>query len=504
MPLLSSYIDNFKNVRVLVIGDIMLDRFMYGKVERISPEAPVPIFKFHHEKEMLGGAGNVVANLAALGCKVTFMGIIGNDGVGEQISRHLFKLSIHSHLLKLENYPSIVKTRLIAGNNHLLRADQEEVLPIVEDLLPRFKKILQPAIKNSDIVLLSDYNKGLLTAVTTQMIVKICQEYGKKVVVDPKGSDYSKYAGATLVKPNLKEFSEATGQKYNPADIDFKQKAQIGASKLFEKYQIQNLLVTLSEFGMMYIPSENPADILQIATEAKEVFDVSGAGDTSLATLGASLGAGMSMKDAMKLANMASGIVVGKLGTATVSGEELKAALSQKETGDDGWVQKKKIITLEQAQKIVRQLKDKGKIIGFTNGCFDCCHLGHLNSFMQAKKICDVLIVAMNSDASIRRYKGENRPIQDEKTRALLLASLEFIDYVIVFAEDNPLHIVDALHPDIVAKEGYTLDQWPEGRLAQSYGGKAVILKRLEGYSTSNLVEKMKGTKDENLYRKSV
>lgn len=232
---------------------------------------------------------------------------------------------------------------------------------------------------------------------------------------------------------------------------------------------------------------------MQISTEAKEVYDVSGAGDTSLATLGAALGSNAPMKDAMKLANTASGIVVGKLGTATVSTQELLSALSQKETADDGWIQKKKIVTLDQAKEIVVRLKNKKKTVGFTNGCFDCCHLGHLNSFMQAKKLCDVLIVAVNSDASIKRYKGENRPIQDEKTRAMLLASLEFIDYVIVFGEDSPLHIVETLRPDVVAKEGYTLDQWPEGRLAQSYGGKAVILKRLEGYSTSNLVSKMKG-----------
>ena len=493
MALLSSAIDSFRKTRVLVIGDIMLDRFMYGKVERISPEAPVPIFKFQHEKEMLGGAGNVVANLAALGCKVTFLGIIGNDDIGDKISQNLSSLNVHNHLLKLKNYSSIVKMRLIAGNNHLLRADQEEILPVIESLLPRFQRLLRPAIKNADIVLLSDYCKGLLTSVTSQMIIKLCTEYDKTTVVDPKGSDYSKYAGATLVKPNLKEFSEATNSKYDPISADFHQKAQVGANFLFNKYHIQNLLVTLSEYGMMYISSKNSTEILQIATEAKEVFDVSGAGDTSLATLGAALGSEVPIKDAMKLANMASGIVVGKLGTATVSAEELKRALSKKEIGDDGWIQRKKILTLEQAKEIVKELKACGKKVGFTNGCFDCCHLGHLNSFMQAKKLCDVLIVAMNSDASVKRYKGENRPIQDEKTRAMLLASLEFIDYVIVFGEDSPLHIVETLRPDVVAKEGYTLDQWSEGRLAQSYGGKAVILKRLEGYSTSNLISKMKG-----------
>ena len=491
--LLSSYIDRFSSVRALVIGDIMLDKFEYGKVERISPEAPVPIFRFSHEKKMLGGAGNVVANLVTLGCKTTFIGIVGKDDNGATIANLLRKVGAHSHLLKLDNYPTIVKTRLIAGNNHLLRADQEEIMPVVTELLPIFKKILTQAIKNVDIVLVSDYNKGLLTPITTQIIIDICNHYNKAVLVDPKGTDYSKYKGATLIKPNLKEFSEATKMKYNPLATDFQEKVKIGAELLFSKYCIKNILVTLSEHGMVYIPSKNLDELKQIPTEAKEVFDVSGAGDTSLATLGASIGANIPIKDAMKLANLASGIVVGKLGTATVSAEELKIALSNKETPEDGWKQKRKIITLKQAEDIVTKLKENKKIIGFTNGCFDCCHLGHLNSFMQAKKLCDILIVAVNSDASIKRYKGESRPFQDEKTRALLLASLEFIDYVIVFEEDSPLHIVDKLKPDVVAKEGYPLDKWPEGRLAISYGGKAITLNRLEGYSTSNLVSKMKG-----------
>lgn len=493
MPLLTTYIEKFQDIRVLVIGDIMLDRFMYGKVERISPEAPVPVFKFHHEKKMLGGAGNVAANLTSLGVHCDFIGIIGKDEAGRSLSGLLSAVNVHSHLLRLADYPTIVKTRLIAGANHLTRVDQEEILPVITDLLPRYKRILTHAVKKADIVLISDYNKGLLTPVTTQMIIDICRQFGKQTIIDPKGTDYSKYIGATLVKPNLKEFLEATGCLYNPLAADFHEQITAGAKILFDKFYIKNLLVTLSEYGMVYIPADNPDELMQIPTKAKEVFDVSGAGDTALATLGACLGAGVPIKDAMKLANTASGIAIGKLGTATVTADELKMALSQRAMPDDGWSQKKKIITLEQAKSIVKHLRDQGKRVGFTNGCFDCCHLGHLNSFMQAKKLCDVLIAAVNSDASVKRYKGPSRPIQDEKTRALLLASLEMIDYVIVFEEDSPLHIVDALRPDIVAKEGYALENWPEGKLAQSYGGKAVILKRLDGYSTSSLVEKMKG-----------
>lgn len=386
MPLLTTYIEKFQDIRVLVIGDIMLDRFMYGKVERISPEAPVPVFKFHHEKKMLGGAGNVAANLTSLGVHCDFIGIIGKDEAGRSLSGLLSAVNVHSHLLRLADYPTIVKTRLIAGANHLTRVDQEEILPVITDLLPRYKRILTHAVKKADIVLISDYNKGLLTPVTTQMIIDICRQFGKQTIIDPKGTDYSKYIGATLVKPNLKEFSEATGCLYNPLAADFHEQITAGAKILFDKFYIKNLLVTLSEYGMVYIPADNPDELMQIPTEAKEVFDVSGAGDTALATLGACLGAGVPIKDAMKLANTASGIAIGKLGTATVTADELKMALSQRAMPDDGWSQKKKIITLEQAKSIVKHLRDQGKRVGFTNGCFDCCHLGHLNSFMQAKK----------------------------------------------------------------------------------------------------------------------
>ena len=349
MSLLSTYINNFKHIKALVIGDVMLDKFMYGKVERISPEAPVPIFKFSHEKEMLGGAGNVVANLVALGCKTTFIGIIGDDENGAKISDLMEQTGASSHFLKLKNFPTIVKTRLIAGNNHLLRADQEEILPVISELLPKFKKVLRQAIKMADIVLVSDYNKGLLTPVTTQMIVEICREQNKKIIIDPKGADYSKYAGATLVKPNLKEFSEATGRKYNPQAADFLAQAKQGAEFLFAKYGIKNLIITLSEYGMLHIGSDDADDIQQVPTEAKEVFDVSGAGDTALATLGAALGCDTPIKDALKLANTASGIVVGKLGTATVSAEEMRNALSCRETADNNWPHKRKVVTLEQA-----------------------------------------------------------------------------------------------------------------------------------------------------------
>lgn len=485
-------INRFPSVRVLVIGDIMLDTFVYGDVERISPEAPVPVLKFHHKLEMLGGAGNVVANLAALGCKTTFIGIVGKDDNGKKISSLLKEAKANCHLLKLKNYPTIVKTRFVAKSSHLFRMDNEEVLPVISALLPRIRKILSRAIKSADIVLVSDYNKGLLTPETTPMIIEICRELDKNVIIDPKGNNYAKYSGATLVKPNLKEFSEAVGKKYNPLSPDFQQKIREAGQHLCQQYKIDNLIITLSEHGMILVPGQRTSEIEQVPAKVKEIYDVSGAGDTALATLGASLGCGASVAEAMKLANLAAGIAVGKQGTAAISATELKTSLIDRQSEINHTSPKNKIISLEQAIPIVHQLKLQRKTIGLTNGCFDCCHLGHLHSFMQIKAHCDVLIVAVNSDPSVKRLKGNSRPIQDEKTRSMLVASLEYVDYVIVFNESTPLGIIDTLRPDIIAKEGYHLDEWPEARLAVQYGARVIALDRLEGYSTSTLIDRMK------------
>lgn len=486
-----SYLSRFRNTKVTVIGDIMLDRFLYGTVERISPEAPVPIFRLDYEEIMLGGAGNVAANLASLGCKPTFLGFVGLDSNGKLVTSLLKKAGSHSHLYQLKNHPTIIKTRFIANHNHLLRADAEKLLPFVPELLPKFSKLVKQAIKMTDIVLLSDYNKGIFNQETTQMIINLCNKFNIPVIVDPKGNDYSKYRGATLIKPNIKEFFDATGIKLNPDSPQFDDELKQGADIFLKQYGIKNIIVTLSEYGMAHISCENKNFIAKIPTEAKEVFDVSGAGDTSLATLGIALGAKAPIAEAMQLANIASGIVVGKLGTATVSFNELKAKLTTKKC-EIKCTRTNKIISLSDAKPIIDELKKQGKKIGFTNGCFDLLHLGHLSSLQQAKNVCDILIVGVNSDDSIKKYKGADRPIQDQNTRATLLASLEFVDYVIVFSEDNACHIVEELRPDVIAKEGYTIDNWPEAQKVINYGGEAIILERIEGYSTSQLVAKCK------------
>ena len=483
------------NVRVLVVGDLMLDRFTYGKVERISPEAPVPVFQIREQKEMLGGAGNVVANLRALGCSVSVVGLVGRDTDGDRVERMLKECGAKPMLFRPADFPTIVKMRLIASGSHLSRVDRVEPLPCLDRELPRIANIVRRFVQQVDIVLLSDYGKGLLTEQTSPIIIDICRELGKQVIVDPKGADYTKYRGATLVKPNLKEFAQATAASLpDPRTPDFEPRLTDLALSLINRLNIANLIVTLGEHGMALIsPQANPP-FLRIPTQAKEVYDVSGAGDTSLAVLGAALGCGTPIEAAMRLANVASGLVVAKLGTATVTADEITRALSQSGTRSGSTVlpPERKIMTLDQAEQAVRNLRKAGKRIGFTNGAFDCCHMGHLRSFIATRKLCDVLVVALNSDACVRRLKGPSRPVQDEATRSLLLASMEFVDLVILFDEDTPMHIVERLRPDVLAKEGYTIDQWPEAQFAQSYGAQVVTLPRVEGYSTSNLVKKMK------------
>ncbi len=467
----------------------MLDCFVYGKVDRISPEAPVAIFQQSEEKFMLGGVGNVLSNIVSLGANAHFFGFIGDDASGQHVESLLSDIQCKSTIKRLSDSPTILKTRLIANNNHILRLDKEKVRDIDMALLQEQEQSLEEAIQQADIVLLSDYAKGTLTRESTAFIIERCKRWGKKVLVDPKGCDYAKYAGATLVKPNLKEFSQATQIELSPEKGSFIADLKRGAQFLFNHCGIENVLVTLSEHGMAFISRETPDEVIQIPTEAKHVFDVSGAGDTSLAMLGVALASGAPASDAMRLANIASGVAIGKLGTASVSQEEVYDAISE---GHHAlWRIGKKLLNLEDAKEICAHLKAKGKVVGFTNGCFDLMHLGHLHSFAEAKKHCDWLVVGVNSDSSVKRYKGEDRPVQDEQTRASLVAALEQVDYVVIFDDDTALPLIEELRPDIIAKEGYALADWPEAQFVESYGGKSYTLPRLEGYSTSSTLSRL-------------
>lgn len=479
------YIDRFSDVRILCVGDLMLDVFEYGSVARVSPEAPVPVLKKTGERRMPGGAGNVAINLSALECGIQFAGVIGKDADGRMLVDFMKASGVGSdYIAEMEGYATSVKTRFVAGAHHLLRFDQEMPLCISQDFADQWLGQLEDALKNADLVMLSDYGKGVFDECTAQCLIECAHRYGKPVIVDPKLPDWTIYRGATLVKPNLKEFQAVTGKVFHPGTENFVNEAVAAGREIGKRYNIRHILVTLSEYGMLHIPVPENESPTCLPTEAREVFDVSGAGDTSLAVLGASLAAGASIPEAMKIANAASGIVVGKFGTASVTRDELKKAIHRENSAG--------IITADQAVAMVREWKVQGRVVGFTNGCFDILHVGHAESFRRAHELCDILIVGLNSDASVRRLKGPTRPVNSENARATMLTSLKAVDYVVLFDSDTALPLVEKIQPDVIAKEGYTLDAWPEGRYVESYGGRAVTLPRVEGISTTSLLEKLK------------
>lgn len=486
MPIanLYSYVDMFPSMRVMCVGDIMLDIFVYGKTNRLSPEAPVPVLLEQRSRRMLGGAGNVVANLCSLGCRTSFVGVVGADADGVALREYMTELGAECDtLLELSGYNTSVKTRYVSGRQHLLRVDREMPLRVPESVLEQMLEKIDARLKETDIVLLSDYGKGLFDDRFTPVVIEHARKAGCKVIVDPKTADYSIYRGATLVKPNRKEFEEVTGQSFEPSAPGFAEEAVAAGRAVCKRYGVENLLVTLSEHGMIYIPGREGESYKWIPTEAKEVFDVSGAGDTSLAVLGAAMATGVSMHQAMKIANTASGIVVGKFGTACVTCSELKQKLEHKDHAG--------VLTVEAAAALAADLRAQGLVVGFTNGCFDILHPGHLSSFERARDLCDVLFVGLNSDASVRRLKGPSRPVNNEKARSAMVSALKPVDYVVVFEDDTALPLIDKLRPDVIAKEGYPLERWPEGQAVVAYGGQAVELPRVDGFSTTSIVEKI-------------
>ena len=450
-------VSELSRARILVVGDVMLDRFVAGEVARISPEAPVPVFRWGAEREMLGGAGNVVANLHALGAKSALACRVGVDAEAARVADLLAAADAQLVAVRVADVPTIQKTRFVAKGHHVLRMDRERVAPLAPAEEAELLAAIERALPGVDLVVFSDYAKGLFsTSFTTQAIAR-CRAAGKRVFVDPKGKDYRKYGGATLVKPNRAELEAVCGVAFDPQAPDFLERVV---------YYI-------------YLP-----------TEGREVCDVSGAGDTTMAVLAAARAVGAPFRRAMELANVAAGIVVGKVGTAVVTPAELQAALDAKRATALPFG--RKVFARADLAAQVKAWQAEGLKVGFTNGCFDCLHCGHLSSLYQAAAHCDRLVVALNSDASVRRLKGPTRPIQDQQTRSLVLAGLELVDAVVLFDEDTALPVVEAIRPDVIAKEGYTLDRWPEAQFVKSYGGEAVTLERVEGYSTSSMVERMR------------
>ena len=466
---------------VLVVGDVMLDRYCYGEVGRISPEAPVPIVSVSREVSMPGGAGNVVRNLTSLGAAVAFVSVVGDDQAGSDLTGLIGgQPNVEPWLLVQSGRTTTLKTRYLAQGQHLMRADREDSTTIHPKLAERLVRIALDAMAATSVTVLSDYRKGVLTGDIPAQLIAGAKQTGRLVIVDPKGRDYSRYAGADIITPNRRELAEATGL---PTDTE----AGIvtAATHLRAAHGFGAVLVTRSEDGMSLI---DEAGAQHFPAEAPEVFDVSGAGDTVVATLAAGLAGGLALPVAVRLANVAAGVVVGNVGTAVARELDLLAALSPA----GGAL--RKVMGREAAAEQVERWRRRDWRVGFTNGCFDLLHPGHVHLLEQARAACDRLVVGLNSDASVRRLKGAHRPVQPEAARAAVLASLAAVDLVCVFDEDTPLDLLHALKPDLLVKGAdYTIDAVVGGVDVQGWGGQVMLAELLPGHSTTATVARLRG-----------
>lgn len=474
--------------RVLCLGDVMLDRFIYGGIERISPEAPIPVLLVEREKHMLGGAGNVVANIAALGAKAVLVAVVGNDAAGADVAKHLGELGVDAQLETSPDRFTTVKSRFVSAGQQMLRVDREKTANIPAEVEDRIIARAEKIIPTVGAVILSDYKKGLLTERVVSCVIDIARRHNVPVVVDPKGTDFSRYRGASVITPNRKELETATAMK---AGTD--EEVRAAAMKIITGCGVPAVLATRSRDGMSLVTGdENP---LHIPANMREVFDVSGAGDTVIATFASAMAAKIPMRNAALLANIAAGIVVGKPGTATARPEEIETAISGGYAMEKQAYQRKtKFATRDGAAEQADRWRTRGFKVGFTNGCFDLLHPGHVATLRQAKAACDYLVVAINSDASVKRLKGPTRPVQDEQARAAILSALEMVDIVVVYDEDTPIETLKAVKPDVLVKGGqYKLEEVVGYDLIQQWGGKVVRADMEDGFSTTNTIAKMAG-----------
>jgi D-beta-D-heptose 7-phosphate kinase/D-beta-D-heptose 1-phosphate adenosyltransferase len=483
LNLLKDILEKLKEARVFCIGDIMLDRFIYGSVSRISPEAPVPVFNVARETDTLGGAGNVLRNLSTLSVKTYFCSVVGNDVEGALIETLLNDLNqCQTNIIKDPLRKTTTKTRFIASGQQLIRADYEAVVSIEALIQDQIIAFLKEKLSEIDVIVLSDYGKGVFCEPLLRQIIALGQKNSIPVIIDPKGTNYSIYQGATLLTPNLKELKEATR-----LTASTEQEILKAAETLRKDYQIENILVTRGAQGMVLVSEEASPSFIQ--SRALEVYDVSGAGDTVVAVLSASLAVKSNYETAAFLSNVAAGIVVAKVGTAVVTVDEIWQSLQ--ENGELFNLQEK-ILTRDQGAEKVTFWHRKGFKVGFTNGCFDLLHPGHLSLLVQAKSRCDRLIIGLNSDASVKRLKGPSRPIHSEIDRATILASLNVVDAVVIFDEDTPLALIQKLRPDLLVKGAdYTIDKVVGAKEVISWGGEVYLANLEDGYSTTNTIKKL-------------
>ncbi|WP_315768534.1 D-glycero-beta-D-manno-heptose-7-phosphate kinase [Bradyrhizobium sp. SZCCHNR2012] len=474
---------------VLCVGDLMLDEFVYGEVSRISPEAPAPVIAVERSEINIGGAGNVARNIASLGARCIFVGLIGDDEAGQQLRAELAReAGIESVLVADRSRPTTRKVRFVSEHfsTHMLRADWERAAPASAAIEQQLIDAILPLIERADIVLLSDYAKGVLTARVIRHAIDAARKAGKRVIVDPKSANFAIYRGVSLLTPNRKEFSEATRSR-----ADTEQEIASAAQDAIRLADCEAILVTQSERGMTLVPRDGAP--VHVPAYPVKVCDVSGAGDTVVAVLAATLAAGAEWEDALRMASAAAAVAVSKQGTASVTAAELRRkvlphaylAAEEKIVRDDSDLERR-----------LAAWRAQGLRVGFTNGCFDILHPGHVKVLAAARAACDRLVVGLNSDASVKRLKGEDRPVQDERARAEVLAALEAVDAVAIFGEDTPIRLIELVKPSVLVKGGdYTREQVVGHEIVEAAGGHVMLVDIVRGFSTTALVDRARGTK---------
>jgi len=467
------------NPRILVLGDLLLDTYLFGRCDRISPEAPVQIVDVERRTHQMGGAGNVVANLLALENEVHLVSVVGQDAAARRLMELLQQEGVCTdHLLRDPHRRTPDKTRVIATNQQVLRFDEESTEPVPAEIEQRLLATAEAAMAGCQAVVLSDYGKGVLTTRLSHAVIELAHQHRLPVLCDPKELDFGKYRRATVVTPNRKEASLAA--RLQIVDRDTLRQA---GQRLLREHQLEHLLITLSQEGMALFSHQEHGPSY-IRSTAREVYDVSGAGDTVIATLAHGLARGLPMLEACRLSNAAAGIVVGKFGAARVSLQELQPALTRQSA--------LKLTTLERLEPRVARLRQSGRRVVFTNGCFDLIHAGHIRFLEDAAALGDVLVVGLNTDASVRRLKGRERPIQDAEDRAALLAALQAVDHVVLFDEDTPLELIRRLKPDVLVKGAdYTVQTVVGADLVQDHGGRVELVPIMADRSTSTLIQRI-------------
>jgi D-beta-D-heptose 7-phosphate kinase/D-beta-D-heptose 1-phosphate adenosyltransferase len=480
---------DFSRLTVLCVGDVMLDRFLHGDIERISPEAPVPVIRLRETREMLGGAGNVASNIASLGGRAVLVGLAGADEAGAKLRRIVAgNARIVPALVDTAHRPTVCKTRFVAGRQQVVRADEESREPMHADEEAALIGTLDTHLGGAQAVILSDYGKGVLSHALVAHIVAAARARGVPVFVDPKTDDFSHYRGATCITPNAREMAAAAR-----APVDTEGEIEAAAHRLMASAEVGAILVTRSEKGMILVEPDGTANV---PARAREVFDVSGAGDTVIAALALAFAAGRSLVQAMHIANAAAGVVVSKLGTATADIAEVMRELSAQDAAAGaapGIAGVPGLLTWDAARGLVSRWRDQGFSVGFTNGCFDILHPGHVSLLAFARSQCDRLIVALNTDASVARLKGVGRPVNSLAQRGAVMAAIRYVDAVVAFGEETPLELVSVLVPDVLVKGAdYSVDNVVGADVVRGAGGRVVLAELVPGQSTTGIIARLR------------